>query len=216
MTDENVDASLDAIALLCDAAIKGDLGEENLCALFKHPANLEIAGRHQMPWLSIYIDSEKEERMSSSRLNSNLIVMFDYMRPPGGKNDRDTAYPPLRHVWRSIRNVLNVGLYATINGGADVLCAAGMDVREGTPEVTKYTYMGTELYPFFRAKMLIEFTPAEVDFALLNDFLIHFTGWDQPGGDAYSPAVDDTTNLLGTQKIAGEIESGSELDGTID
>lgn len=215
MIDETVDASLDAIALLCDAAIKGDLGVDNIRKLFKQPTNLQIAGMDQMPWLAIYIKSEQRERMSSVRLNDNLIVHFDYMRPPGSVVDRDPTYPPLRHVWRSIANVLEAGLYSTVNSGADVLCAAGMDVREDTPEVMEYGYDGKELYPFFQAKMLIEFTPAEVDFSTLKDYLIHFTGWDQPGGDAYSPAMDDTTNLLGTKKVAGEIQSGSDMDGTL-
>ncbi len=215
MTDEHVDAPLDAIAMLCSAAIVGDLGEENLCKLYKQPTGLNIAGAKALPWLAVFVASEKQERMSSARLNDNLIVMFDYMREPGPVNDRDSAYPPLRHVWRSIRNVLETGSHPTLSDGADIMCAAGLDVRESTPEVERYSFMGKEAYPFFRAKMLIESTPSEVDFSTLEDYLIHFTGWSQPGGDDYSPAVDDTTNLLGTSKIAGEIEGSSDLDGTV-
>ncbi len=214
MTVITTDPALDTIALLASAAVKGDLGEANVVGLFKQPTTLATAGMSKLPALAIYIESEKQQRVSSAALDDNLVVVFEYIRSATQPSTRDTTYPPLRHVWRSIRNVLEAGSYATVSAGADVMEAASLDVNEDTPEVV-YGFMGSENYPFFRGRITIKSTPAEADFSALDDFLIHATLWTLPEGEAYGTNFDDTTNLLGPQKLEGTIEGSAELTGTI-
>lgn len=216
MTDITTDPALDTIAMLASAAVRGDLGDANVVGLFKQPTMLDTAGagRSKLPALAIYIESEKQQRVSSAALDDNLVVVFEYIRSAAKPALRDTAYPPLRHVWRSIRNALEAGSYATLSAGADIMEAASLDVDENTPEVT-YGFMGAENFPTFRGRITIKSTPAEANFSALDDFLIHATLWTLPEGEAYDTNFDDTTNLLGTQKLEGTIEGSAELTGTL-
>ncbi len=214
MTDITTDPALDTIALLASAAVKGDLGDANIVGLFKQPTTLATAGMSKLPALAIYIESEKQNRRHSAALDDNLIVVFEYIRSATQASTRDTTYPPLRHVWRSIRNVLEAGSYATVSAGADVMEAASLQVDESTPDV-KYGFMGSENYPFFQGRMMIMSTPAEANFSALDDFLIHATLWTLPEGEEYDTNFDDTTNLLGTQKLEGTIPGSAELTGTL-
>lgn len=214
MVDTTTDATVAVLALLCNAAIKGDLAEADLVGLYQEPVPLGMLDRTQFPVLSIWVMSEKQVRESSTRLISEMTIAFDYIREPTGRTERDTRYPPLRHVWRSIRNVLLDGSYPTVSAGADVMGAAGLDAVEDG-EAKRYGFIGEEAFPYFHAEMTIEEDPAAIDVNAIPDFLEHFTGFLKPGGAEYDPAIDDTTNLLGTEKVKATIAGKTTLSGKI-
>ena len=218
MIDPTIDVQVNTIVTLCEAAIRGDLGADSLIGVFKDPRHLVVLTEMELPGLSVYVDSEKKQRMSSTRYVDNLMVFFDYMQPATMVEERDVQYPPLRHVWRSIVNVLQAGKHASINGGAEFLCsAAALEVVDGTEEVIKYGVVKDNAHPFFHARMMIEHTPADVDWNALDDFLKHFSGYTLPGGDEYDTGIpiNDTTLLSGADLVESEISSSSALEGEI-
>ena len=191
------DQVVETIAALCQAEIKGDLGAEHLQTVFTTPYDvLRVGGANDLPSLAIYIHAEKEKRYNSTQLREELLVVFDYVRMSTSTPDRKINFPPLRHVWRSIRDVLHRGTHPTLSDGAKILCdLAATDTIEETAKVQQYAFLGDESYPWFRAQMMLTHTPDEGDASALSDFLEHFTDFRQPGEAEYDPAVTDTTIL---------------------
>ena len=194
--DVTRDPQLELIAMLCKAAIQGELGAENLVSIFDTPRDLRVLGLKQLPALAVYVHAEQKQRMSASRYIDELLVVFDYIRPPTAPEARDRAHPPLRHVWHAIVDVLQAGTYPSVNGGAEALEALGcMEVRDGTERIQQYGYLGDEARPWFRGQMRIEYSKPDVDWDALDDFLKMFTGWTQPGvvpyDDPDNPVTDD-------------------------
>ncbi len=191
------DQVVDTIAALCWAEIRGDLGEEQLQTIFTTPHDvLKVGGTNDLPSLSIWIHSEIEKRYNSTQLREDVLVVFDYVRQGVSTPERKKNFPPLRHVWRSIREVLHRRSHPTLNNGDDILCGlAGTDTIEGTAKVQQYSFLGSESYPWFRAQMMLTHTPDEGDVNALDDFLTHFTDYRKPGTDEYDPVVTDTTTL---------------------
>lgn len=214
--DTTKDPALDAIAMLAAAAVRGELGAEHLVAVFQDPRTMRTLGAKELPGLAVYIESEKKNRQSSSRYCDDLVVMFDYMRQSGRVQDRGASYPPLRHVWRTIVNVLQAGLYPSVGDGEEFLCSkARLSVIDDTEQVIKYGFLGDESYPAFHATMTIRHTPAEVDFASLDDYLRHFTGYWKSGPEDYPEPVEDETRLPGTSEVVGAIAGSSTLSGAV-
>ncbi len=194
------DQVVKTVAILCEAEIKGELGDEHLQTVFTTPYDvLKVGGSNDLPSLAIYIHAEKEERRSSTQLREELLVVFDYVRMGVSTPERKTGFPPLRHVWRSIRNVLHRRSHPTLNNGDDILCGlAATDTVEGTAKVQQYSFLGSESYPWFRAQVMLTHTPDEGDAAALADFLEHFTDFREPGGEPHDDPdnpVTDTTIL---------------------
>jgi hypothetical protein len=102
-----------------------------------------------------------------------------------------------------------------VSSGADVMEPAGLDFQEGTARTEEIGFLGDNTYPYLRGRIDIHHRADEVDALTLDDFLEHFTGWLQPGGDEYDPAIDDTTALLGTERIEANISTGSTLEADI-
>lgn len=195
----NQDQVVQTVAALCEAEIKGELGAEHLQTVFTTPYDvLKVGGSNDLPSLAIYIHAEVEKRQNSTQLSDELLVVFDYVRMGVSTPERKTGFPPLRHVWRSIRNVLHRRSHPTLQNGDDILCGlAATDTIEDTAKVQQYSFLGSESYPWFRAQMMLTHTPDEGDASALADFLEHFTDFREPGtakydGDGVNEVTDTT------------------------
>lgn len=194
--ESQTDAPLAAVAALARAAVHSDIDPSVLLAVYQDPRDLAAIAGNRLPALAIYRHEEKRRHIHSGIYVRDITVRFDYVATAITPDNRGVRWPLLQSVWNSIADAMIAGKHSAASGGALVLCAAGVEVEHESPKA-QYTFAtGGEEYPFFRGEMVAVFTPADVDAATLDDFLTHYTSWDEPGEvDHDTPLADDSTTL---------------------
>lgn len=194
--EDHADAPLTAIAALVRAAVHSDLDPEVLRVVYEDPRDLNDLAGNKLPALAIYRFQEKRRHSHSGIYARDITIRFDYVADAVTSDNRTLRWRSLHNVWNVIADAVVAGKHAAVSAGAEVLCTAGLTVEFESPTVTYNFAREGDSYPFFRGEIKVSFTPEDVEASTLDDFLTHYTSWDEPGETAHdTPLGTDTTTL---------------------
>jgi len=180
--DSQTDPQLAAVAGLVRGAITADLGADFITTVYDDPRALQVLAAGKLPALCIYRANERRRLRNSAAHVSDITVQFDYVLPATSLERRGARWPALSAVWEKISDVVIEGKHAAVSSGASVLETAGLFVEHDNTAQVEYSLAdgGGENYPFFRGRIVLPFTPEDVDVATLADFLQFQMTFDKP------------------------------------
>lgn len=191
--DQQSDAPLRAIAALVRGAVAAELGEGMIAALYSDPRSLQVLSAKSLPALCLFRKSRKSRQESSTSRVVDIVVGIHYLLPASDPEQRELRWPALDAVFDVIEQVVIDGKHASVQGGAEVLLAAGVQAQRDTAKAQNALAQGGEEYPMLIGEITITYSPAEVVASDLDDFLEFYAAFDDyPNPD---PDTDDDEPL---------------------
>lgn len=199
--DSHTDSQVDAVVALLFGAIRAKFGAEACAHSYKWPVRTELVPSLLYPSIAVYVPSERQERSDRDDDIRTVTLRIDYFAPPTPLDRIEKRWPLLRAVWALCLARLRIGYDPSVQGGDNVLQAAGFEVPG--PTIGAVTY---QTAPADTVNIVPSFS-ATVTMAVSQDFdwsdydnEIDLVGIDTDGvhtGDPQNdvPSWDDTVDF---------------------
>lgn len=167
-TDPLLDALLALLVSGLNASIGASIGADVVARSVSHPAPQHLAPSQELPLLSVHRGKQSVAQTGIVSFDTTTTLVVDYILPAVDYERAGARWPLLHRVWRQIVALVEAGRHPSLEGGADVLAAAGMVelvLRDGA-SAPSYQPVAIEIvepesgeaarvYPAFRATLTV-------------------------------------------------------------
>lgn len=158
--DDTTDPQIAAVAALAGGAVNAALAdvttEPAIRRVYTWPITRARAPQLQLPALAVYRFSDREQRRTIGRTETEVTIRFDYWASATPLDRIELRWPLLRSVWEALVNAVLDGAHESVSEGAQVLELAGFVAIDRSSPTVRYIAAEPEeaVYPRFEGTIV--------------------------------------------------------------